>query len=139
MSFKNETCCHTNGRFTELFISDLVGDVCSHEDRHGDPQLPSDDLRDQLQTLGTCIDTLEPTDNHKTLNSNSPCSLVYCKEEIFQRGQLTLYFIIRNCYLDERHPYSVLLDVVFDGVAHSDNELVRDHKDQDVGPLHRLS
>lgn len=44
-----------------------------------------------------------------------------------------------KCHLDERHSYSILLDVVFNGVAHSHDELVRDHEDQDVGSLHRLS
>lgn len=34
----------TNGRFTELLLSDLVGDVGSHQDRHGDAQFPPDDL-----------------------------------------------------------------------------------------------
>lgn len=43
-----------------------------------------------------------------------------------------------KCYLDERHSHSILLDVLFNGVTHPDDELVRDHKDQDVGSLHRL-
>lgn len=56
---------NTDGCFTELLLSDLIGNVCSHEDRHGDAQLPSNDLRDQLQTLWTCINALEHTDNQE--------------------------------------------------------------------------
>lgn len=41
--------------------------------------------------------------------------------------------------LDERHSYGVLLDVVFNGVAHPQNELVRDHKYQDVSSHHGLN
>lgn len=55
---------HTDGRLTELLLGDLVGNVCSHEDSHGDAQFPSDDLRDQLQTVWTCVDTLEPATGH---------------------------------------------------------------------------
>lgn len=49
---------YTDGRFTELLVSDLTGDVCSHEDRHGDAQLLTNYLWDQLQTLWTRINTL---------------------------------------------------------------------------------
>lgn len=49
---------YTDGCFTEFLLSNLVGDVCSHEDGHGDTQFPSNDLWDQLQTLKTCINTL---------------------------------------------------------------------------------
>lgn len=44
----------------------------------------------------------------------------------------------RRSYFDERHPHSVLLDVLLDGVTHPQDELVRHHEDQDVGSLHRL-
>lgn len=39
-------------------------------------------------------------------------------------------------YFDERHPHSVLLDMLFDGVTHPQDELVRHHEDQDVCSLH---
>lgn len=42
-------------------------------------------------------------------------------------------------YLDEGHSHGVFLDVVFNGVAHPQNELVRDHKYQDVSSCHRLN
>lgn len=42
------------------------------------------------------------------------------------------------CYLDKRHPYRILFYVIFDGVTHSYNKLVRNHEDQDVSSFHRL-
>lgn len=45
---------------------------------------------------------------------------------------------VKSCYFDERHSHGVLLDVLFNGVTHSQNELVGYHEDQDVGPFHRL-
>lgn len=41
-------------------------------------------------------------------------------------------------YFDERHSHGVLLDVLLNGVTHSQNELVGHHEDQDVGSFHRL-
>lgn len=38
--------------------------------------------------------------------------------------------------LDEGHSDGVLLDVVLDGVTHPQNELMGDHKDQDVGSFY---
>lgn len=38
--------------------------------------------------------------------------------------------------LDEGHSDGVLLDVVLDGVAHPHNELMGDHKDQDVSSFY---
>lgn len=42
----------------------------------------------------------------------------------------------KSSYLDERHPHSVLLDMIFNGVTHPQDELVRHHEDQDVCSLH---
>lgn len=52
----------TDGGLTELLLRHLVGDVCAHEDGHGDAQFGPDDLRDQLQTLRTRIHALERAD-----------------------------------------------------------------------------
>lgn len=41
--------------------------------------------------------------------------------------------------LDQRQSHRILFDVVFYSVAHSDNKLVRDHKNQDVSSFHRLN
>lgn len=44
-----------------------------------------------------------------------------------------------SLYLNERHPHSILLDVLFDGVTNSDDKLMRDDKYQDVSSFHRFS
>lgn len=63
---KNRSKHHTNSCFAELFISYLIGDVCTHQDGRGDAQFGSDNLGDKLQTLGTCIHTLEQIQSYKT-------------------------------------------------------------------------
>lgn len=45
---------------------------------------------------------------------------------------------LKSHYFDERHSHGVLLDVLLNGVTHSQNELVGHHEDQDVGSFHRL-
>lgn len=45
---------------------------------------------------------------------------------------------VKSRYFDERHSHGVLLDVILNGVTHSQNELVGHHEDQDVGSFHRL-
>lgn len=53
---------HTNGGLTELLLRNLVGDVCSHEDRHGDAEFPLNDLWNKLQAVGAYVDPLEESD-----------------------------------------------------------------------------
>ena len=61
----------TNGGFTELLLSDLIGYVCSHKDGHCDAQLSFDHLRDQPQSLWALIYTLqETTTNRMTSTTN---------------------------------------------------------------------
>lgn len=55
---------HTNSGFTELLVRHLVGDVGSHQHSHGDAQLLTDDVGDQLQPLWALIDTLKHRAQH---------------------------------------------------------------------------
>ena len=57
-NFPIKSVVRTNGGFTELLVSDLVGYVCSHKDSHCDAQLSFDHLRDQPQSLWALIHTL---------------------------------------------------------------------------------
>lgn len=53
---------HTDGGLTELLLRDLVGDVCSHEDGHGDAEFTLNDLWNQLQAVRAHINSLEESD-----------------------------------------------------------------------------
>lgn len=86
--------------------------------------------------------------SHKKFWKHIVCPIPWCPV-IPKRRNRTLCILLwclystKHCdkegvHLDERHSHCILLDVVFDSVAHSHNELVRHHKDQDVGSFHRL-
>lgn len=49
---------YTNGGLAELLVGHLVGDVGPHKHTHFDAKLLADDVRYQLQTIGSFIHTL---------------------------------------------------------------------------------
>lgn len=133
MTQTSETCrsCYvktkeeeqTDGGFTELLVSHLVGDVGPHQDADLDLQLLSDDVGDELQSIWTFINALE-TDN--TPFSSSTSGL-----DPFQTTALP--------YFDEGYPDGSLRHMRLHLVAEFANELVRDDEDEDLGSLHGFS
>lgn len=139
----------TNGGLAEFLIRHLVGDVCSHQHTHLNAQLLVNDLWDELQSVRSFIHPLnEPActvmvcylcqmwwscDLRKQLSSFFMLSEKENATEMTFTHTAYVFMSVQD--LDEWHSKRVLFDFALHGVTDTTDELMWNHKEQNVSAL----